>query len=102
MAITYKTLVQADKDAIKADVTTPDPEPDYPTFLPTWEREHYAHTLLLEKAVADGDEDAQTAAKSAIATLEAAIVNVRAGKRPDGTTPSTPPAPPAPGPTPAP
>lgn len=98
MPFEYKDLDEDDKNRIRGRVVEPDPEPEFTNFLPAWEAEHFAHTVLLEQAVTDGDEDAQETHREAIATLEASITNVRAGKRPDGTDRVIPPAPPAPTP----
>lgn len=98
MAIEYKNLDQNDKDRIRGDIDARDvDDTDYESFLPAWEAEHFSHTVLLEKATANGDEEAAEAAREAVATLESAVTNVRAGKRPDG---SDRPAPPAPEPAP--
>lgn len=99
MAITYENLDENDKGRIRNDIASRDADTtDYDAFLPGWEAEHFSHTVLLEQATAAGDEDAIEAAQEAIAALEEAITNVRAGLRPDGTPRPTPPAPPAPTP----
>lgn len=101
MALTYNNLSPEDQNRIRANVAGAEPEPDYDSFLPNWEAEHFTHSVLLEQATANGDEDAANAAREAMATLEAAVTNVRAGKRPDGTNrPVAPTPPPAPEPTP--
>lgn len=98
MAFEYKNLDKADRDAVRARLNAPDPEPAYEDFLTAWEEAHVAHRVLRDAAVADGDEEEAARQNEAIATLEASITNVRAGKRPDGTDRPTPPAPPAPTP----
>lgn len=98
MAFEYKNLDKADRDAVRARLNAPDPEPAYEDFLTGWEEAHVSHRVLRDKAVADGDEEEAARQNEAIATLETSITNVRAGKRPDGTARPTPPAPPAPTP----
>lgn len=104
MAFEYKNLDKAARDAVRARLNAPDPEPEYETFLTGWEEAHVAHRALRDAALAEGDEDEVTRQEQAIATLEESITNVRAGKRPDGTdrpvrpTPPTPPTPVTPAP----
>lgn len=102
MPLEYRNLDTEQQNRIRNDITGADPEPDYASFLPAWEAEHFSHSVLLEKATAEGDEDAASAAREAMATLETSVNNVRAGLRPDGTTPSAPPAPAPTDPTPPP
>lgn len=103
MAFTYKNLDKAERDAVRARLNAPDPEPAYEDFLTGWEEAHVAHRALRDKAVADGDEEEVARQDEAIATLEKSIVNVRAGKRPDGTARPPRPTPPSPArPTPTP
>lgn len=101
MAIEYKNLSDDDKNRIRGDIQGRDvDDTDYDAFLPAWEAEHFSHTVLLEKAEAEGDEEAANAAREALSTLEGAVTNVRAGKRPDGSDRPTRPTPPSPEPAP--
>lgn len=103
MAFAYERLSEDDKTRVKNRFSAPDPEPDYDAFLTAWEEEHFSHSVLRDEAVKNGDEDAAGNHQDAMATLEASIANVRAGKRPDGTDrPPAPTPPPAPAPTPTP
>lgn len=104
MPMEYKNLDQADKDRIRGDIQGRDvDETDYEAFLPAWEAEHFSHSVLLEQATLDKDEDAAEAAREAMAALELSVTNVRAGNKPDGSPHPGKPVPPAPAdPVPAP
>lgn len=69
MAHEYKYLDAEDKADVEADVAERDkdtaPVVD-DTLAAAWERDHYAHSLLLAKAIDDDERQAHTDAMTAI------------------------------------
>lgn len=74
MPHTYRHTTAEQHEQVAATVAARDePTPITPALLTAWELEHYAHGLLLERAVAAGDDETAEAHRAAQATIEAAI-----------------------------
>jgi len=74
--IVYTELDEDTKQSVRDDMAAPEVPPS--RSKESLELEHFAHSLLRDKAIADLDAESQAAAESAMETIKAAIVAIPA------------------------
>lgn len=83
----YEILDEAQKETISEQIDAPVEETDFAQFLPTWEAEHYSHSVLCQKLKDAGEHPTGACEhEDSMAIIEKSIINVRGGNAPDAET----------------